>query len=146
MPQGLDRMKIKYIKKIHVGEERFNNTKERIQFSLIHGEHNSILQYCCDGAKTGFFEIAYDKRSFQHLKYEERQEPLDKPLICMMSYELGFCGDEAEIKLIPINYCPFCGGKNKIEHIKTILVEHKYKLVKKKYDEKEWYMEEKVIE
>ena len=138
-------MKIEYTKKIHYGEERiFNEDKNpRIQFALKSTD-GGIIQMCCEHAKRGFFEVAYNARDLVDRSYDEKQKPLEKPLICMLSYEDVGSEDSYQI-MMPIDFCPFCGVKNEIILLKTVEVHHKFKPLKKEVEEKQWYTEENEV-
>ena len=117
-------MKIEYIKKIHKEEGKQN----KFTFSIVNGDH--VFQYCCkkakDASEEGFFEVAYNTDERADITWEQRREEerhQDKPLICMVTNEVGGC-DDVERKLYPIDKCPFCGADNEIILVKIKEITH----------------------
>lgn len=135
-------MKLEYQKIIHKEEGK----PDRISFTIVNKNKDGLIQRCCKESDILPLEVAYDQRQFRFVPHKERDTSLDEPKICIIEWEMGFCSDDHEQYLIPINHCPMCGVKIEIVRTGTIERKHTYKTVKKEYDEKEHFSEDKIIE
>ena len=97
----------------------------------------------------GYVTIATDKQNFNHIKYDERKEKFEKPVICLKTFDESTGYDRGYEPVdewnIPISNCPFCSAKIEIELVEKKRITHTCKKTSRTIEESEDQTSEEIL-
>jgi len=148
-------MKVQYKQEIHRRKGKKNDTHLRFSWKDNPkddwGSRHEI--YCCDEMKQavshGFITVESTKTNFIGIKWNEKEERLKVPLVCLstMNENGGDFNDDCphEEEVLPIKHCPFCTAEITTECLEKKRITHTCKKVQKTYEECEDKVEEEIL-
>ena len=146
-------MNIQYGITIHryLDDKKRKNSIDFKVFFKPQKDKSTLREYysCCDemrdGVAYGHIGIAHNKYNF-HTRYEEKQELLKEPILCLTAYtEPVDYDDGSEKEYLPIKFCPFCSKEITFELIEKKKITHTCKKVTKSYESCNDETEEEIV-